>query len=55
MPRNDPMVRRQLYLTLMEVKLLGRIAKATGISISEHVRRAVDAYVKDYLKQNGGK
>lgn len=44
MPR-DTMIRRQVYLTEREVLLLSKLSKQTGITISEHIRRAVDSYL----------
>lgn len=46
MPR-DTMIRRQLYLTPNEILLLKRLAERTGLTASEHIRRAIDRYLKE--------
>lgn len=33
------------YLPEQQIKALGKLSKQTGISISEHIRRAISAYL----------
>lgn len=39
------MVRRQIYLTNLQVKALAKEAKGLGISVSELIRRVLDKHV----------
>ena len=39
------MLRKNFYLPEQQVEALGKLAKQTGISISEHIRRAISAYL----------
>lgn len=40
------MKRTNLHLTEQQLARLERLKDATGMSVAEHVRRAVDAYLK---------
>jgi len=42
MPRDKTMVRRQVYLTAREVKLLNALSKQSGLTVSDLIRRAID-------------
>ena len=37
---------RTFYLADRQIKELGRLVKESGISMAEHVRRAIDEYLK---------
>ena len=39
------MVRRQIYLTSLQVKSLAKEAKGLGISVSELIRRVLDGHI----------
>lgn len=40
------MKRINLYIALLQLEKLRQLAKATGLGVAEHVRRAIDAYLK---------
>ena len=43
---NEPgMVRRQHYLTTVQLEALRKLSQRTGLCVSEHIRRAIDEYV----------
>ena len=42
----DTMKRINFYLSLQQVSKLKELARAMGLSVSEHVRRAIDAYLE---------
>ena len=42
------MERVGVYLSEIQVKKLEAIRKKTGLSIAEHIRRALDKYLEDY-------
>lgn len=42
MSRNNSMVRRQIYLTPQQVKLLQAASKKSGLTMSDLIRRAID-------------
>lgn len=50
--RRDRMVRRQLYVTQQQSDGIDRIARKTGITASEHYRRAVDLYLAASKKKS---
>jgi len=52
MSPKSTMVRRQIYLTVYETKALALIARRTGLSVSELIRRAVDTSIKEFAKAN---
>ena len=39
------MIRIDLYLSEKQLEKLRQISKETGLSVSEHIRRAVDLYI----------
>jgi hypothetical protein len=39
-----------VYLPTRQIEGLTHIAKCTGVKFSEHLRRALDAYLKDQAK-----
>lgn len=45
------MLRRQIYLTEMEIKALKIYSKEMGISTSEYIRRVID----DHIEKTSGK
>ena len=42
----DTMKRINFYLSLQQVSKLKELVRAMGLSVSEHVRRAIDAYLE---------
>lgn len=46
------MKRFQIYLAVVQFTKLTALAKATGLSIAEHIRRAIDVYL-DAPKKKG--
>lgn len=36
----------QIYLSELQIKKLRELSEKTGLSFAEHVRRAIDAYLK---------
>jgi hypothetical protein len=40
------MERFQVFLSTLQLKQLRKLSKATGISVAEHIRRAIDEYLK---------
>ncbi len=40
------MIRRNIHLTEEQIELLQQLAKRTGLSVAELVRRAIDRYVR---------
>jgi len=53
MSRNNSMVRRQIYLTPQQCKLLSAISKKSGLTISDIIRRAIDVQLVKAAKQGG--
>ena len=47
-------IRRQMYITSRQDRLLRALAKRTGITVSEHVRRAIYAHVTAEATKAGG-
>ena len=45
--------RKQIYLDLESDRRIGKLARATGLSGAEHIRRAVAAYVADLPDARG--
>ena len=45
------MRRVNYYLSKVQIEDLKRISNITGLSVSEHIRRAVDLYVKEWDEQ----
>ena len=39
------MLKKNLYLPEQQIEALGKLSKKTGISVSEHIRRAISAYL----------
>lgn len=48
------MKRVNFYLTEQQIAKLKELFKSTGLSISEHIRRAIDEYVKKIEKVSPG-
>jgi len=46
MPDRERYIRRQLYLPSYQVEAINAYAKKTGVTASEHYRRAVDLYMR---------
>ena len=42
----DTMKRINFYLSEQQIAKLKELARAMGLSVSEHVRRAIDAYLE---------
>jgi hypothetical protein len=42
-----PLARKQVYLDVGSHRKIQRLAKATGLSEAEHIRRAIARYVSD--------
>jgi predicted DNA-binding protein len=40
------MKRTHVHLTDAQLKALTKLANATGLTMAEHIRRAIDAYLK---------
>jgi len=40
------MERVNFYLTIKQIEALKQLADKTGLKVSEHIRRAIDAYLK---------
>ena len=51
------MVRRQLYITARQDSILRKLADKTGLTASDHYRRAIDAYIEQQLpaKEKGAR
>lgn len=45
------MKRINAYYTVQQIAQLDALQRKTGITVSEHLRRAVDAYLQDLRKQ----
>lgn len=43
--------RMNFYLTDIQIKRLQTISKRTGLTVSEHVRRAIDEYWERFEKK----
>lgn len=41
------MKRINIYLSEQQVKFLKKLAQQTDIKVAEHIRRAIDQYLKD--------
>ncbi len=46
--------RTNLYLSKIQVSKLKKVAKATDLSMSEHIRRAIDEYLAKF-EERGAK
>lgn len=46
----DTMKQTNIYLTEQQRKRLKELAKETGLTAAEHVRRAIDAYLGQLLE-----
>lgn len=44
--KNGDMVRFQMFSPSLQLQKLKKLAKDTGLSIAEHIRRAIDAYLR---------
>jgi metal-responsive CopG/Arc/MetJ family transcriptional regulator len=44
---NMNMIRVNFYLSKLQVDKLKEISQSSGLSISEHIRRAIDLYIKE--------
>jgi hypothetical protein len=40
------MIRINTHLTEIQLKILRQLAEKTGLSVAEHIRRAIDEYLK---------
>ena len=49
------MIPRNLHLTLRQITRLEALKKKTGLSVAEHVRRAVDRYLDREERKHGVK
>lgn len=45
------MISCHFHLTSQELEALRELAEKTGLSVAEHIRRAVDAYLKEIQKE----
>ena len=50
MTRSDQMTRQNMYLGSKQLERLKKISGFTEISVSEHVRRAVDDYILRWVR-----
>ena len=50
-----PLKRKQIYLDAASDNTLKKLAKETGLSTAEHIRRAVKRYVDQYNQTRAGK
>jgi len=41
-----PMVRKQIYLTRVEIVEINKLASSSQISVSEYIRRIIDEHIK---------
>jgi len=41
------MRKKNTYFSIIQLKLLEGLAEVTGITVAEHIRRAVDLYLKE--------
>jgi len=48
------MIKITVYLTEKQIQGLKALAKETGLSYSEHLRRAVDEYLTKLRKERAG-
>ena len=48
--KKSKLVRKNFYVTEHQWSKFEILAEATGLTISEHIRRAIDAYLDDYSK-----
>jgi len=44
------MKRTNIYLPQIHINVLKGISKRTGLSVSEHIRRAIDMYVGEMMR-----
>ena len=44
-PTDTAMVRRQLYVTTRQDMIIRKLAARSGMTASEHYRRAIDSYI----------
>ena len=44
------MKKKNTYFSTVQLKLLDQLAEITGITVAEHIRRAVDLYLKEQSK-----
>lgn len=44
------MIRINLYITKNQIEFLRNLATKTGLTLSEHIRRAIDLYLDKYLE-----
>jgi hypothetical protein len=49
-----PLKRKQIYLDAVSDNTLKKLAKETGFSTAEHIRRAVKRYVDQYNQTRAG-
>lgn len=45
--KHAKMHRTQHYLTQVQINALNTLSRETGVGVSEHMRRALDAYFED--------
>ena len=48
--KKSKLVRKNFYVTEHQWAKFEILAEATGLTISEHIRRAIDAYLDDHSK-----
>lgn len=48
------MKKKNSYYSEKQIQKLEEIAEATGITVAEHLRRAVDLYIKTFIPNNPG-
>lgn len=49
------MKRTTVHLTEKQLRILDGISKDTGLSVAEHIRRAIDSYIKELAKEYDNK
>ena len=47
------MIRTHVFLHKKALEALRALAEATGLSVAEHIRRAIDAYLKQHTNTVG--
>lgn len=48
------MQRINFYVSKIQIASLKAISDKTGLSVSEHVRRAIDEYIDEYIERQKG-
>ena len=46
--KNSNLVRKNFYITVIQWEKFESVSQKTGLTISEHIRRAIDSYIEDF-------